>query len=130
MPKRSKNQLTVAQRITMAEQAFSKENPGAKLSVSKLASLAGVNRSNIYTSHGEVAKRLALKREPKAINSMSCAKISMENSNSYEANPVNYKELYHAMLRLNIELNAELASVQIKLKEKTRALKARRAAKA
>ncbi|MEG0974536.1 MAG: hypothetical protein RSF42_07505 [Comamonas sp.] len=113
----------------MAEQAFAKENPGAKLSISKLASLAGVNRSNIYTSHGEVAKRLALKRKSKTSENMPCVKKNIEDVHAPKVNSIDYKDYYHAMLRLNIELNAELASVQIKLEEKTRALKARRVAK-
>lgn len=113
----------------MAEQAFVKENPGRVLSISKLANLAGVNRSNIYTSHGEVVQRLTLKSKSRTSENILGVKGNMGKIQAPKVDSVDYKEFYHAMLRLNIELNAELASVKIKLEEKTRALKARRGTK-
>lgn len=53
----SKSKLSVRERLEAAIELHKFENPTSSLSISALSKLAGVSRSNIYSSHPDIAEK-------------------------------------------------------------------------
>ncbi|WP_143029308.1 hypothetical protein [Rhodoferax sp. OV413] len=115
--------LSIAERLDAALKFYDQENPGGCPSLSKICKLAGVNRSNIYTSHPEFLSRL---RNRKILPDKKATLVEKVLKNNNIELLASYERRNKALLLLVIELQEEVLRLEQRLIEAKRHAENRR----
>lgn len=106
--------LSVSEKLDAALLFCEQENPGEHHPLSKICKLAGVNRSNVYTSHPQFVARLCENKAPRHAKQAGAA-------NRSEQSPVDNltacTRQNKALLYLVVELQEEIMRLTQRLSE-------------
>lgn len=106
--------LSVSEQLEAALRFCEQENPGAHHSLSKICRLAGVNRSNVYTSHPQFVARLRESQAPRHAMQTGAANRSKKNTTD---TLTACERQNKALLYLVVELQEEIARLTQRLSE-------------
>lgn len=99
--------LSVIQRLRAVAKLHYSENPGVALTISKLCSLARVNRANAYQRHRELLKELT-KQKVQQKNTIQKTKKIMPSDNNINIYNKELEKKYKALMNLCLEQMAEI----------------------
>ena len=100
----------VVDRVEAALLLYQRKHPNQVITVSALARLAGVNRSNLYTSHKDLVDRLREQPKPeRRANNKSSIQLLQKRVRALSRQN-------QALLLLNVELSEEICRLRLRLK--------------